>query len=90
MQYKNKNLYLTKNLGEIIKNERIKNANISLSKLAYEYDINKGGLSKIENGLVDCKFTTLWKIAEALGMKYSELVILVEEKIDKDFKLIDE
>lgn len=31
-------------------------------------------MSRIENAKVDCKFITLWKIAEALGMKPSEFV----------------
>ena len=47
-------------------------------------------MSRIENAKVDCKFITLWKIAEALGMKPSEFVKQLEDKLGKDFKLIDE
>ena len=63
---------------------------ISANKLANEYDIGSGNLSRIENVVIDCKFITLWKIAEALNISFSELAQCIEKNLKKDFKLIDE
>ena len=90
MQNKNsKSLYLRKILGHTIKELR-ENQGVSANKLTNEYDIGSGNLSRIENAVTDCKFITLWKIAEALNIKFSELAIYIENKIEKDFKLMDE
>ena len=84
-----KTLLLRNILGCIIKQLRLKTGQ-SGNKFAAEYDIGNGNLSRIENANVDCKFITLWRIAEALNMKPSELVKLLEEKLGDSFKLIDE
>lgn len=42
--------------------------------LAYENDLNKSTLSRIENGLVDPKLSTLNKIAESLEISLDELM----------------
>lgn len=88
-RHSEKSLILTKRLGELIRKIR-KEKGISCTKFAYQYDIDKGNLNRIENGLIDCKFTTLWKICEALGLNSSELISLLEKDLGKDFKLIDE
>ena len=85
-----KTLYLRKIVGELIKATRVNNTKLSANKFSNEYDIGNGNMSRIENGKVDCKFITLWKIAEALGMKPSEFVKLLENKLGNNFKLIDE
>ena len=84
-----KTLLLRNILGNIIKQYRTKTG-LSGNKFAAEYDIGNGNLSRIENANVDCKFITLWRIAEALDMKPSELVKLIEDKVGTKFKLIDE
>ena len=58
-------------------------------KLIYEYDRSRSNLNKIENGLIECRVATLMKISEALGIKFSELAKKLEEKLGKDFTLID-
>lgn len=90
MQYNNEeSLHLTKKLGTVIK--RLRNENkISLNSLANEYDINKGTLSKIENGNVNCKFINVWKISQALGIKFSEFAKILEDELGEEFSLIDE
>ena len=91
MQYKDaKTLHLRKTLGNVIKALREKRTGLSCTKLGNEYGINSKNLNKIENSLIDCKFVTFWKIAEALGLKPSEFVKLLEEELGDDFKLIDE
>ena len=85
-----KTLQLRKIIGITITELRQKYTDKSSNKLANEYDIGNGSLSRIENGIVDCKVVTLWRIAEALGFKFSEFIQIIEEKLDKNFKIIDE
>lgn len=47
---------------------------ISLNMLAYENDLNKSTLSRIENGKVDPKLTTIYKIAQSLEITIDELI----------------
>lgn len=42
-------------------------------------NIPRSHLAMIENGQVSPKVDTLWKIAEALGIKLSKLIELVED-----------
>lgn len=90
MQYTNeKSLQLRKALGDLIKNKR-EEQKLSGLKFANSYDINDSNLGKIERAETDCKLVTLWEIAEALGIPLSELILALENKLGKDFKLIDE
>lgn len=90
MQYKDeKNLQLTKKLAEVIRKMRLEKTNLSLNKFAYSFDISRGNLSKIENAESECKFVTFWKIAEALGLKPSEFVKILERELGEEFTLID-
>ncbi len=88
-RHSEKTLHLTKKLGELIRNERMRK-NLSCTKFAYQFDIDKGNLNRIENGLIDCKFTTLWKISEAIGLKLSELIKILENNLGDNFKLDDD
>lgn len=72
MQQKDKEIL--QNFGKHLKDIRSSKSK-SLNKFVFE----KGGittatLSRIENGLVDFKFTTLVKMASALNMTLSELL----------------
>jgi predicted transcriptional regulator len=91
MQYRTeKTLQLRKVLGKKIKELRNELTGLSGNMLANSYDIGNGNLSRIENGIVDCKFITVWKIAEALGIKFSDFAKLLEDELGEDFKLIDQ
>jgi transcriptional regulator with XRE-family HTH domain len=60
--------------GHHLKKLRIKNGK-TLEKLAYEVDgLTKATVSRIENGLVDPKLSTLRKIAESFDISLSELL----------------
>ncbi len=90
MQYKNeKTLHLVNTLGKIIRNARFKKDTISLNTFAYEYDLNPGNLSRIENGQIEAKITMLWRIAEALEMPLSEIIKQLENELGKDFFIAD-
>ena len=57
--------------------------------LASENDISSSIISTIERGLKDPQLTTFFKIAEALNLKPSELLLEIENQLPKDFSLID-
>jgi len=91
MQEKNeKTHYIAVILGQIIRELRLNNKELTLNTLANEYDLHKGTISKLENGEQNCQFITLWKISEALGIKCSKLITILEEKLGEDFTFIDE
>lgn len=85
-----KTLQLTQKLAFIIKDIRINKRHLSLNTIANEYEMYKGSLSKIEKGDSNPKFLTLWKLSEALGIKLSYLIKILEDEIGEDFTLMDE
>lgn len=91
MQQKdNKTKHLAKAIGQVVKELRTEKKKGSINQFAHEYDLDVGNTSRIENGLIDAKVVTLWKIAEALEMPLSELIQAVEKKIGADFHFFDE
>ncbi|MEG2266248.1 MAG: helix-turn-helix transcriptional regulator [Acinetobacter sp.] len=46
--------------------------------------IDRSHLGKIENGYKNASVDTLWRIAEALDLKLSTLIALVEQAVDSD------
>ena len=89
-QVNDKKIIFDKTLGNLIKEIRISNKNISISLLAREYGLDRGNLSKIENGINGCSVFTLWRICEANGIKFSEFAILLETKLVKNLIADDE
>lgn len=90
MQYKNeKTLHLIKVFGNIIKKKRQTLAEKSQTLLAYEYELDSGNLSRIENGKIEPKLTMMWRISEALGITPSELIRLLEDELGKDFRITE-
>ncbi len=84
-----KNVIFRTALGKVLQELRKTNKNKSLNKLALEYDINKGSLSKLERGVYDCRLSTAWKLAEANGVKFSEFAQLLEKNLGEKFTFID-
>lgn len=54
-----------------------------------ENDMSTSIISTIERGIKDPQITTIFKIAEAFGMKPSKFVKMIEDDLPKDFSLID-
>ncbi len=77
-------------LGQLIKDLRRNISQSSLDNLAISFGISKGSLSNIENGTNNVKFVTLWKLSEALGIRCSDLVKLLEERLGEEFTLLDD
>lgn len=60
-------------LGNRIKTLR-KNKKLTLCELCYKNGLEPSTLSRIEQAIVEPKFLTLLKIADALGMTLAELI----------------
>ena len=70
MQYKNeKTLHLIKQFGQTLQDKRIAEIKKSQTLLAYEYELDSGNLSRIENGNANPSLRTLQRLADGLGMK---------------------
>lgn len=90
MQHKDdRTILLAKALGNVIKHLR-QDKNYSINRFANEYGLDIGNTSRIEKGSIDAKLVTLWKIAEALQIKPSKLISLVEKELDNKILFIDE
>ena len=91
MQQKDENtLYLAKIVGETIKEFRLSKKDYSINKIAHEYGLDVGNMSRIENGITDIKVVTLWKIADALNIKPSKIFKTIENKLPKNFHFFEE
>jgi len=90
MQDSKKVIRFKKAVGKIIRNIRMNKANISINRMALEFDFDRGNLSKTERGIYGIQLITAWRIAEALGIKLSDFVLLLEKELGEDFTLIDE
>ena len=94
MQYKKKNVdpkkeMLIKIIGNLIKEKRLAQ-NKGILLFSYEYDISNSSIALLEKGKRDVQVTTLWKLANAFGLRFSEFAREIETKLPKDFKLIDD
>lgn len=91
MQYKSeKTLQLIKTFGQRIKAERENRTEKSQTLFAYEYELDSGNLSRIENGKIDPKLTMLWRLAEALGVPLSEIIKSIENELGENFHIIEQ
>ena len=70
-------------VGRTIRNLRNKKG-VSQDVLSGFAGIARTHLTMIENGTKQANFETLWKIANALDMRPSELVALIETEIDQN------
>ena len=75
---------LLKAIGKVVKRERQK-LNIGINKFSYEYDIGNGLLSYLERGVSDVKITTLWKLANAFNMSFSDFAKEIEKSLPENF-----
>jgi transcriptional regulator with XRE-family HTH domain len=46
--------------------------------------VSRSHLAEIETGHTNANVETLWKISEALGMKMSDLIRIVEQTIERE------
>ncbi len=80
---------LLKIIGQLIKEKRLQKEK-GILLLGYEYDVSGSSIMHLERGQRDVQVTTLWKLANAFGMSFSEFVKEVETRLPEGFKLIDD
>lgn len=83
----NKKILLT-TIGKIIHEKRI-NLSKGINKFSFEYDIGNGLLSRLEKGKTDTQITTLWKLANAFDIKFSDLAIEIEKALPEKFNFYE-
>ena len=83
----NKKILLT-TIGKIIHQKRI-NLSKGINKFSFEYDIGNGLLSRLEKGNTDTQITTLWKLANAFNIKFSDLAIEIEKELPNNFNFYE-
>lgn len=79
---------LLKTIGKIIHQKRT-NIPKGINRFSFEYSIGNGLLSRIEKGKTDTQITTLWKLANAFGIKFSDLAKEIENELPADFNFYD-
>lgn len=76
-------------IGSLIREKRTEQ-NKGILLFSYEYDISNSSIAMLEKGKRDVQITTLWKLANALGMSFSEFAMELERRLPPNFKLIDD
>ena len=75
-------------IGKVVHEKRIE-LKVGINKFSFEYDIGNGLLSRLENGTTDTKISTLWKLANAFEIKFSDLAKLIENELPQDFNFYE-
>ena len=75
-------------LAKILREQREKQGK-SIRLLADEFEIQKSLISRLENGVNEPKLISLWTLCEALDIKLSELMKMVEDELPPGFTLVD-
>lgn len=75
--------------GNVIKRLRLKTG-LSVNIFAFENDLQKSMISRLENGKNEPKLASLWKIAEALGIKPSDFIKEIEAELPDGFKILED
>lgn len=87
-KYSNKANIIKQLLGEIIREKREKLGK-SQRLLADEYGVEKSLLNRAENATNETKIISLFTISELLGTKPSEILKEVENRLPKNFSILD-
>ena len=85
MQDKKKKLQSA--LAEIVKSHRLRNKK-SINLASNEVGISKSIWSDLEKGTKDPQFSTVWRVAESLGVPLSSLVLELEKEL-KDLSFVE-
>ena len=80
--------YLRTALASIVKKRRLK-CKKSISLISNEIGMTKSMWGDLERAIKDPQLSTLWRVAEALEIPLSTLIIELENTLGKDFSLID-
>ena len=84
---KNATIRLVKALGKIIKKHRLEQKK-TIYKISAECSIHKDSWRLIENGAVnDVKISSIWRIAEGLGIDPIDLLQELKDILGKEFTI---
>lgn len=75
--------YNSKIVGLVISMERVRKG-MTQEQLSGLAGISRSHLASLESGQKSPKMETFWKIAEALSVKPSKLIMQVEKRIEKE------
>ena len=84
-----KKLIMQKAIGKVIRQQRIAMGK-GINTFYFEYDLGNAVITDTENGKTKPKIGTIWKFANAFGMKCSELVKLIEDELPENFNFYDD
>ena len=79
---------LKKEIGSIIIEHRTKQ-NKSISLISAEIGMTKSMWADLEKGIKDPQLSTLIRMADALNIKSSKLLLILEERLGADFSMIE-
>lgn len=83
-----KKTIISQTIGKIVKEYRQKQHK-SISLISDEIGMTKSMWADLEKGIKDPQLTTVIRIAEALNVKSSEIIIKLENELGETFSLID-
>lgn len=87
--YNEKTEKLFKATGVAIKKLR-QEKGLSLNIFAFENDLQKSLISRLENGHNEAKLSSIWKIAQGLGIKPSDLLKAIEAELPDKFSILED
>ena len=88
-QFMNNRQILMKAVAEVL-NEQFKTFDKSLKLFSREYDFADGQLSKLlREKYSDVKLSTLWKLANALGISPIKFINMINKKLPDGFSFYD-
>lgn len=79
-----------KMFGAALRSIRLEHTNKSLCMFAYENDVPRSTLTRIERGENEPQLITLKKIAEGFGWSLSEFFLEIEKRIPSDFRIFED
>ena len=81
-----KKLKFQNSLAKIIKKHRT-DLKLSITKCSDEIGLTKSIWSNIEAGNRDPQLSTIWRVAEALNIQLSQIILELENDLGKDYFL---
>ncbi|MFA6990268.1 MAG: helix-turn-helix transcriptional regulator [Candidatus Gastranaerophilaceae bacterium] len=87
-EFKKEREYISQLLGSLVKKLR-KEKGKSINLISNEAELSKSIWANLEKGHKDPQFTTLWRIAEALDMPLSEIILVLESEIPEGWGFLD-
>lgn len=89
MQQQNKKIITLLNALSATIKELRQEKGLSLNIFAYENDLQKSLISRLENAKNEPAFLSIWKVAEAFGIKPSDFIKRIESKLPEKFSILE-